>query len=119
MRRRSRLWTVGGFAGHFPPVPRERLHCCHRHHAFLPSRRILPHAPGTNPASEPLVPGLSRLQVAEEQLWDTPHRPGMGMCPRGRCPRPAEGGWLCVQGGEAAEDGEERMSERRQGCGRI
>lgn len=43
-----------------------------------------------------------RLQVAEERLRDTPHRPGMGMCPRGRCPRPAEGGWLCVQGVEAA-----------------
>lgn len=69
----------------------------------------------------PFSRGSCRLQVAEEQLWDTPHRPGMGMCPRGRCPRPAEGGWLCVQGGQAAQGWRraDALTERMQGSERI
>lgn len=65
------------------------------------ARRPLPHAPGTDPASESpfLSRGSRRLQVAEEQIWDTPERPGMGTCPRGRCPGPAEGGRGVVSAG--------------------
>lgn len=46
-----------------------------------------------------------------------PHRPGTGMCPRGRSPRPAEGGWLCVQGVEAARRMEKRERADREKAG--
>lgn len=72
------------------------------------------HPAQTRPPS-PLSRGCRRLQAAEEQLWGTPHRPGMGTCPRGRfqaLPRVAG----CVCAGERLPQGRRganALTERR------